>query len=300
MNKPGSGMTNGKPFKIAIASGKGGTGKTLLSTNLAAYLSQTRSTLLVDLDVEEPNDFIFINGTNVSVSNQYKMIPEWDEDKCTLCGICSNLCKYHAVVQLGTFIAVFKELCHSCYACSELCPVQALPMQKHKIGELSKISDGHLTFIESRLEIGEEQAVPLIHQTHNLVDNDYDNISFQIFDCPPGTSCPVIAATKNTDYVLLVTEPTPFGLNDLTLAVETLHKLGKPLGVIINRHDIGNKDVENYCAQNQIRVLAKIPFDRQIAEYYSKGELVYDKIEHVETSLRQIVEYLNETHRNHE
>jgi MinD superfamily P-loop ATPase len=285
-------MTNYKPLKIAIASGKGGTGKTLLSTNLATYLSQTQKTLLVDLDVEEPNDFIFISGKTENISDKFKMIPEWDESKCTLCGICSNSCKYHAVIQLGTFIGVFKELCHSCYACSELCPTNALPMEKHKIGELKTILNGNLTFIESRLEVGEEQAVPLIHQTNDLVEKNYIDIPVQIFDCPPGTSCPVIAATKIADFVVLVTEPTPFGLNDLKLAVETMQDVKKPFGVVINRYGVGNKDVEKYCNREQIPILAQIPFDRQIAEHYSKGELVYDKVEQMATSLQQIISFI--------
>ncbi len=276
-------------MKIAVASGKGGTGKTLLSANLAAFLSQEQKILLVDLDVEEPNDSLFINGIIKKVSDQYKMIPLWDQSKCTLCGICSDTCNYHAVVQLGTLIAVFNELCHSCYACSELCPAKALPMQRHKMGEITTISSGNLTFIESRLEIGEEQAVPLIHQTHDLVDKNYQAIPIQIFDCPPGTSCPVVAATRNADFVVLVTEPTPFGLNDLRLAVETMQKIKKPLGVVINRFGIGNNDVEKYCDQAQIPILAKIPFDRQIAEHYSNGELIYDRIERMTTSLRQLI-----------
>ena len=282
-------MAVNNPLKIAVASGKGGTGKTLLSTNLAAFLSQEQKTLLVDLDVEEPNDFLFINGTVENVSDQYKMIPSWDEPKCTLCGSCSNTCNFHAVVQLGTFIAVFNELCHSCYACSELCPAQALPMHKHKMGTVTTKSSGNLTFIESRLEVGEEQAVPLINQTHDLVDTYYKAIPIQIFDCPPGTSCPVVAATKNADFVVLVTEPTPFGLNDLRLAVETMQKIQKPVGVVINRWGIGNDEVEKYCDQAQIPILAKIPFDKKIAEYYSNGELVHDKIEHLSTSLHQLI-----------
>jgi MinD superfamily P-loop ATPase len=283
-------MINEKPFKIAIASGKGGTGKTLLSTNLAAYLSQTQLVLLVDLDVEEPDDFLFIHGNIESVSNQYKMIPEWDENKCTLCGICNNSCKYHAVIQLGKTIAVFNELCHSCYACSELCPENALPMQKNKMGEIKKITKGNLTFIESRLEVGEEQAVPLIHQTHDLIDKTLQNISIQIFDCPPGTSCPVVAASKNADYVILVTEPTPFGLNDLKLAVETMRGMEKPMGVVINRYGLGNDEVEKYCADENIQLLAKIPFDKRIATHYSKGELVYDLVDELRNSLDQIIQ----------
>lgn len=282
-------MTKLKPLKIAIASGKGGTGKTLLSTNLAVYLSKSQPTLLVDMDVEEPNDFIFIKGITQNVSDQYKMIPRWEEDKCTLCGICTKTCKYHAVIQLGAIILVFKELCHSCYACSELCPTEALPMYKHKMGEIKTISSGNLTFIESRLTVGEEQAVPLIHQTHEIVKQDFADIPVQIIDCPPGTSCPVVASTKDADFVILVTEPTPFGLNDLKLAVETIKEIKKPMGVVINRYGIGDDEVEKYCLKAGIPVLAKIPYDRKIAELYSNGQLVYDKIEEVSSSLDQII-----------
>jgi len=288
-------MIRPAPLKIAVASGKGGTGKTLLATNLAAFYSHSGKTLLVDLDVEEPNDFIFFDASEGTIQDCYKMIPEWDEQKCTLCGLCSSICKYHTVIQLGTFIAVFKELCHSCYACSQLCPTSALPMQKHKMGEMKTMLNGNLTFIESRLEVGEEQAVPLIHQTHEHFDKNYGHIALQIFDCPPGTSCPVIAATKNADFIILVTEPTPFGLNDLRLAVETMQKLEKPLGVVINRAGIGNDDVEKYCEREQLPVLAKIPFSREIAGHYSKGELVYDKEEDMATALAQIVSFIEKS-----
>lgn len=284
-----TGMTTKKPLKIAVASGKGGTGKTLLATNLASMISREQNTLLVDLDVEEPNDLLFIKGIIENVSDQYKMIPEWNENNCTLCGICSNTCNYHAVVQLGAYIAVFKELCHSCYACSELCPTQALPMKKHKMGETTTITSGKLTLIESRLVVGEEQAVPLIHQTHDLVNRHYREIPLQVFDCPPGTSCPVVAAAKETDFVVLVTEPTPFGLNDLQLAVETIRKIRKPMGVVINRDGIGNDDAEVYCNRMQIPILAKIPFDKQIAEHYSNGKLVYDTNKHFAASLHQLI-----------
>lgn len=285
-------MTEIRPLKIAVASGKGGTGKTLVSTNLAALSSHSTASLLVDLDVEEPNDFLFIPGELELVSDRFKMIPVWDQNTCTLCGICSKVCKYHAVIQLGTYIAVFKELCHGCYACSELCPMGSLPMHPYKMGKISKKRFDNLTFLESRLEIGEEQAVPLIHQTHALVDEKYGDISVQVFDCPPGTSCPVIAAVKDTDFVLLVTEPTPFGLNDLTLAVETMRKLGKPIGVVINRHGIGNDDVEQYCLKEQLPVLAKIPYSRQIAELYSNGNLAFQQVPFLENALRQILSFI--------
>jgi len=279
-------------LKIAIASGKGGTGKTLLSTNLAAFLSQNENTLLVDLDVEEPNDSLFINGNKVTEVEQFKMIPQWNESNCTLCGECTKNCKYHAIVQMGNFIAVFKELCHSCYACSELCPTGALPMQPHKMGETVEYTSNNLNFIESRLIVGEEQAVPLIHKTHKLVDEKFTNSKFQIFDCPPGTSCPVVAATENADFVILVTEPTPFGLHDLKLAVETMRKLEKRFGVVINRFGIGNNDVETYCQNEQIDILTKIPFDKEIAKHYSNGDLVYSKVDSMRNSLNEILDFL--------
>jgi MinD superfamily P-loop ATPase len=283
-------MTQKNPFKIAIASGKGGTGKTLVSTNLACYISQTQNCLLVDLDVEEPNDSLFFKEVLTPITLQYKMIPQWDESKCTLCGECSTNCKFHAVLQLGTFVAVFKELCHSCYACSELCATDALPMQMHPIGELHKLEKGYLTLVESRLNIEEEQAVPLIHKTHQWVDNNYSDTAIQIFDCPPGTSCPVVAATQNADFVILVTEPTPFGLNDLRLAVETMRHLKKQFGVVINRDGVGDESVVQYCQSEQIPILTRITFDKQIALHYSKGDIVYKKVDHVAKSMSEIME----------
>jgi MinD superfamily P-loop ATPase len=162
-------------------------------------------------------------------------------------------------------------------------------MKAFKMGETRTMLSGRLTFIESRLEIGEEQAVPLIRKTHIMVNELFHDVPLQIFDCPPGTSCPVVAATRHADLVILVTEPTPFGLNDLKLAVETMQDLGKPAGVVINRDGIGNSEVEDYCIREQLPVLAKIPFDREIARCYSNGELVYNKVISVKSALHQIV-----------
>ncbi len=278
-------------MKIAIASGKGGTGKTLLSTNLAAWLALSQPVLLVDLDVEEPNDSIFINGKEESVTSFYTMVPEWKPRQCTLCGLCSEVCKFHAVIQLGDRIAVFDDLCHSCYACSELCPTGALPMRKFKSGEVRSLSSGNLRFVESRLEVGREQPVPLIRYTHELVDSRYSDVVIQIFDCPPGTSCPVVAAVGRADLVILVTEPTPFGLNDLKLAVDTMRILGKRCGVVINRQGVGNDSVIEYCKQERLPVIAGISFNRDIAGYYARGELAFDKIGTVAEALRQIMEF---------
>ncbi len=279
-------------MKIAIASGKGGTGKTTLSTNLAAYLAESEKIVLADLDVEEPNSGLFIRGELIHKEEKYKMIPEWIEDKCTLCGICQEVCNFHAVIQLGPQIMVFPELCHGCYACSELCPTNALPMIPKKMGNLKHFQIDNLSFIESRLDIGEEQAVPLISQTQKYIDKHFSKNTIKLFDSPPGTSCPVIEASKDADFVILITEPTPFGLHDLSLAVDTIKKLKKDFGVIINRFGIGNNDVLDYCEKENIPILAKIPNNRKAAELYSRGELIYNEIPEIKRQLENIKDYI--------
>ncbi len=280
-------------MKIAIASGKGGTGKTTLSTNLSSFFAEEENVVLVDLDVEEPDSGLFLNAELISKEDKFKMIPKWDKDKCTLCGLCQKVCNYNAVIQLGKEIMVFPELCHSCYACSELCPTSALPMLPKKMGELKQFKTNNLIFIESRLDIGEEQAVPLIAQTNEYVDEHFPKEINKIFDCPPGTSCPVIEATKDVDFVILVTEPTPFGLNDLTLAVETMKKLNKIFVVVINRYGIGNNDVIEYCEKEKIPIIAKIPNSRKIAELYSNGQLIYKDIPEVKKQFENIKNYIS-------
>lgn len=279
-------------MKIAIASGKGGTGKTTVSTNLAAFFSEKEKIVLADLDVEEPNSGLFIKGELVEEEIKYKMRPEWNEDACSLCGLCQEVCNFHAVIRLGTQIMVFPELCHSCYACSELCPDDALPMIGHRMGTLKYFQSNNISFIESRLDIGQEQAVPLISQTHDFIKKMFDNNTLVILDSPPGTSCPVIEVTKNADFVILVTEPTPFGMHDLSLAVETMKELKKEVGVVINRFGIGNDDVIQYCHNENIPVLAKIPNDRKIAELYSIGKLAYTENDEMRLQLENIKRFI--------
>ncbi|MCK4569884.1 MAG: ATP-binding protein [Bacteroidales bacterium] len=280
-------------MKIAIASGKGGTGKTTLSVNLSAYLAENEEVVLSDLDVEEPNSGLFIKAQLLHEEEKYKMVPEWKEDQCTLCGICQEVCNFHAVIQLGDMIMVFPELCHGCYACSELCPADTLPMVPKKMGMLKHLRNDKLSFIESRLDIGEEQAVPLIKQSQEYVEEHFSDDILRIYDSPPGTSCPVIEVTRDVDFVILVTEPTPFGLHDLKIAVETMKELKKPFGVVVNRHGIGNDGVLRYCEGEGIPVLAKIPNDRKIAELYSEGKLVYNEVPEVKQELDKIITYLS-------
>jgi len=280
-------------MKIAIASGKGGTGKTTLSTNLASFIAEAEKIVLVDLDVEEPNSALFINGELKNTETKYKMIPQWDEKSCTLCGKCQKNCNFHAIIQLGTQIMVFPELCHSCYACSELCPSNSLPMVKQRMGELKEFEKGNISFIESRLDIGQEQAVPLISQTIKYLEEKFPKDSLTLLDSPPGTSCPVIEVTKNSDYIFLITEPTPFGFHDLKIAVETVKKLDKPFGIIINRFGVGNNDVIDYCEKNKIDIIAKIPNSRKVAEQYSRGELIYKIDSEIEAEFEKIKVYID-------
>jgi len=279
-------------MKIAIASGKGGTGKTTLSTNLAVLLVETEKVILTDLDVEEPNSGLFIKGNLIHQEEKFKMVPRWNSEKCALCGNCQKVCNFHAVIQLVDQIMVFPELCHSCYACSELCPTNSLPMIPQKMGELREYQLRNLTFIESRLDIGQEQAVPLIAQTNKYVDEKYSDEIIKLYDSPPGTSCPVIEASKDADFVILVTEPTPFGLHDLKLAVETMRVLDKKFGVVVNRYGIGNDDVIKYCRVENISIIATIPNSRRIAELYSEGILLYPEVPKFKESLLQIIDFI--------
>jgi MinD superfamily P-loop ATPase len=281
-------------MKIAIASGKGGTGKTTLSTNLAAYLAEKESVVLTDLDAEEPNSGLFIHGNLINQEEKYKMVPQWNSEKCILCGDCQKVCNFHAVIRIIDSIMVFPQLCHSCYACSELCPTGSLPMIPEKMGELREYQSGNLHFVETKLDVGQEQAVPLIKQTLKYIESHFADDGLKIFDSPPGTSCPVIEATKDADLVILVTEPTPFGLHDLKLAVETMRELKKPFTVVVNRYGIGNDDVLDYCHTESVPVIAKIPNSERVARLYSQGKLLYPEIPELKTQLDKIIDYLRD------
>jgi MinD superfamily P-loop ATPase len=257
---------------ISIASGKGGTGKTTIATNLAVALGTDVN--LLDCDVEEPNDHIFIQPKITHTEKVSLKVPQVDMNKCSLCGKCQEICQFQAIVVVGTTVLTFPELCHSCGGCMEVCPENAITEIDREMGIFESGSRNGLEFAYGRIFVGQVMAVPVIERVRAAVQPDKVNI----IDAPPGTSCPVISSVKNTDFVILVTEPTPFGLNDLKLAVGMVKILAIPHGIIINRSDLGDEKVKEYAKEENIPILMEIPFDRQIAETYSKGKLLVEEL----------------------
>ena len=256
---------------IAVASGKGGTGKTTVAINLAWTLAHSgQKVTILDCDVEEPNCHIFLRP---DIDNQEKCevpVPYVNEALCTGCGTCQKVCEYNAIIALNNSVMIFPELCHSCGGCVLFCPEHALSEKGKEIGDIEYGKAHDIRFIQGKLKIGEVLAPALIRQVKKTIAKE----SISIIDAPPGTSCPVIETVKNVDYVVLVTEPTPFGLNDLRLAVDMMRELCIPFGVVVNRDGIGNQDVYDYCRTEDIQVLARIPDDRDIAKVYSHGLVV--------------------------
>ncbi|MBL7075509.1 ATP-binding protein [candidate division KSB1 bacterium] len=250
---------------ISVASGKGGTGKTTVATNLA--LSLKEDVLFLDCDVEEPNAHIFLKPDFQETRIIGIPVPEVDKSICTYCGKCGQICQYSAIVVIKKNVLTFPELCHGCGGCSLVCPEDAISDKDREMGVVEKGLAGEMEFIHGRLRIGEAMSPPLIRAVKKHINGEKTTI----IDAPPGTSCPVIEAVKGSDFTLLVTEPTPFGLNDLVLAVGMIRTLKIPFGVVINRSDVGDKGVIEYCNQENIPVLMEIKTERTIAEAYSKG-----------------------------
>jgi len=257
---------------ISIASGKGGTGKTTVATNIAVSLGS--NVQLLDCDVEEPNAHLFINPEINKTDIAYTQIPEINEDKCTLCKKCVEICRFKVIAIVGKTVLTFPELCHSCGGCIAVCPENAVTESGRELGVVEQGSSGKIKFVHGRLRVGEAMSPPLIKKVRAHIRPDIINI----IDAPPGTSCPVIEAMKNTDFVVMVTEPTPFGLHDLTLGVEAVKLLNIPCGLVINRSDIGNNDVWDYAKKENLPILLEIPFDRRIAEAYSRGKMIVDEL----------------------
>lgn len=257
---------------LSVASGKGGTGKTTVAVNLALSLEGSRSVQFLDCDVEEPNAHLFLKPQIHQSQPVFIPIPEIVKEKCTYCGKCAEVCAYNALAVLKDNVLVFPDLCHGCGGCSLLCPEQAIKEKGHRIGVMEFGVANDLQFIHGKLDIGQAMSPPLIRKLKKYMNSTRTII----IDAPPGTSCPVVESVKGSDVSLLVTEPTPFGLNDLRLAVETLRELKIPFGVVLNRGDIGDKHVQDYCLKENIPVLMSIPVDRNIAVAYSEGKTIIE------------------------
>jgi MinD superfamily P-loop ATPase len=274
---------------MAVASGKGGTGKTTVAVNLA--LSLEAPVELLDCDVEEPNAHLFLRPTWTGARTVSVPVPQVDERLCTACGACSAACRFHAIVSLKTMPLVFPELCHGCGACLLACPAGAIQEVPREVGVVESGWCDRIRFVHGRLKVGTAMSVPLIR----AVRAEASGGRLTLIDSPPGTSCPVVAAVRGSDFVLLVTEPTPFGLNDLRLAVEMTRTLGLAFGVVINRADIGDQAVRRYCATEAIPLLMEIPEDRRVAEAYSRGQPAVHALPPLRAVFRELGERLVES-----
>ncbi len=259
-------------MRISVASGKGGTGKTTVSVNLARVFNAP--VVLGDCDVEEPNAHLFLKTDNLNEEIVSVLVPWVNEELCDSCGECAKICEFSAIVTFGTPPLVFPEMCHACGGCAKVCPTGAIVEQERRIGVVETSHDGDITLITGRLDIGVAMAPPLIRAVKDRLPKN----AVAILDAPPGTSCPVIAAIRDSDVVLLVTEPTPFGLHDLTLAVDMVRELNLPFGIIVNRMGSGDNRVHDFCRKEKIPIFLEIPDDRKIAEAYSRGVLMVDAL----------------------
>jgi len=256
---------------ISVASGKGGTGKTTVATNLAAAVDD--QVTFLDCDVEEPNAHLFLKPEITTRQPVYTFLPEIDQERCDRCRKCAEICRFGAITVVGEQILLFPELCHSCGGCMLVCPQRCIDEGRRELGHAESATVKNIAFHHGILRIGEAMSPPLI----KWLRKNFEKNGTVIIDAPPGTSCPVIAAMHETDYVVLVTEPTPFGLHDLALAHQTVNELGIASGLVINRADLGDHSVQRYAEENNLPILLEIPFSREVAELYSRGLLLVDE-----------------------
>ena len=260
---------------VTVASGKGGTGKTTVTASLVS-IWETK-VLAVDLDVEEPNLHLFLNPEIDNHSIAELEIPMLDLSHCNLCGKCVELCQFKAISMMGRFLMTFPDMCHGCGGCLAICPEKALTPGKRELGEIEQGHVGAVDFIMGRIRVGEAMTPPLMNQVKNVI---WEKIRQQpmdvLMDAPPGVSCPAVTSVLDSEVIVLVTDSTPFGFHDFVLAFEAFSPLGKPMGVVINRAGLGNNAIHQFCRDKQLPVLAEIPYDRAIAEAYSRGQLIAD------------------------
>jgi len=269
---------------ITVASGKGGTGKTTVATNLAVAVGEGAT--LLDCDVEEPNAHLFLKPESVTKTPVTTMVPVVDPDVCVQCGACSELCQFSAITLVAGELYTFPRMCHSCGGCVMVCPAGALTEGTRELGELEIGQCNEIELISGRLKVGEAMSPPLIERVKEAAEGR----DLVIVDAPPGTSCPVISAMNGTQYVVLVTEPTPFGLHDLKLAVEAVRVLGMPFGIVINRADAGDDRVVRYAQEEGIEILLSIPYSRKVAEYYARGRLMVEAMPEMAEAFAGMVE----------
>lgn len=263
-------------MKISIASGKGGTGKTLVATSMAASLASSgiSRVTLADCDVEEPNAYLFFPERTLLERKECQVpVPVIDEARCTHCGKCSEICTYHALAVLPETVLLFPELCHGCGACTLVCPEKAVSECSRSVGEIFRAQSGDVEIIWGELRLGEARTTPLIKAVKSEAGGET-----VIVDCPPGTSCSLVESVRGTDFCLLVTEPTPFGLYDLDIALKVLEKMKVPRAVLVNKSGMGDRKVYEYLEKRNIPLLMEIPLDRRIAELYSRGEIFVEKM----------------------
>jgi len=286
-------------IKIAIASGKGGTGKTFVATNIFHTLVKNQiEAVLVDCDAEAPNSVAFFKTKLTRAIEVTQLVPVIDTNACTFCGKCHEYCNYNAIFILPPMkiINVMEDLCHGCGACSVACKYDAITEKPVSLGMVNLFSNnGKPALIEARMNIGVMSPVPIIKAAIKQIN---DQAEIAILDSPPGTSCPFIQTVSASDYVILVTEPTPFGLSDLKQSIDTLNKIGKSYGVIINRAGIGNTDVYDWLKENNIRLLMEIPFDEEIARIYSEGRILAEDNINYRTQFWDLFERINHITRN--
>jgi len=276
-------------FVVAVASGKGGTGKTTVAANLARTARDAgQNVQYLDCDVEEPNGHIFLKPQNMTSRQVTVDVPQVDVEKCTACGQCGQICQYGAIVCIKENVLTFEPLCHSCGGCLRVCPDDAITPKPLEIGAIECGEAGGIDFVSGRLNVGHVRTPTLIKEVKKHIRPE----TLAILDVPPGTSCPVVEALKETDFVLLVTEPTPFGLNDLKLAVALVRELDLPFAVVINRDGIGDDEVEKYCEAEAVEIAFRLPDDRRIAEAYSSGQMIVEVLDDYKKEFLGVYSYL--------